>query len=159
MKAVTDHTSRPLLVCVVLALTAATACANSFTREEAAASFAEAHPEATAEQSDCVIDRLLDRYTIDELEAELSRDAIGGDFQEAQFRDMFACGIEGDVRTQIATQLVDDGVDEDKAPCVADALVGDMDDDDIDVLLSGEITDAFYEKFFAAMEQCGAVNQ
>jgi hypothetical protein len=41
---------------------------------------------------------------------------------------------------------------------VADALVVDLDDDDIDVLLSGEITDAFFEKFFAAMDGCGAID-
>ena len=41
---------------------------------------------------------------------------------------------------------------------MADVLVDDLDDDDIDVLLSGEITERFLARFVAAMEKCGAIN-
>ena len=105
-----------------------------------------------------MVDRLVDRYGLDGLEEQLGADEPDDSFVEAQFRDMFACGIEGDVRTQIVDQLRANGVDEADAPCVADALVGDLDDADIDVLLSGQITDEFFAKFFAAMDRCGAVD-
>ncbi len=145
---------------IFLALTAALAgCAQGFDRNGAVLGFAETHPDATTEQAECVVDRLLDRYALEDLEAKLASDPMEPGFEEAQFRDMFACGLEGDVRDQIATELESTGLKAEEAPCVADALVEDLDDADIDVLLSGEITDAFYEKFFVAMESCGAVNE
>ena len=124
----------------------------------AVASFAEANPSASTSQSECVVDRLIDRYGLDELRTELEADPPAPAFAEAQFRDMFSCGVEGDVRDQIVEQLQANDVAEADAQCVADALMVDLDDSDVDVLLSGEITDAFFAKFVTAMEDCGAIN-
>lgn len=137
----------------------ATGCGGGFSRQNAIDGFLAGHPEADAAQAACVVDRLTDRYGADELQTRLDAEEMSAEFEEAQFRDMFACGLEGDVSDQITEQLVNNGVSESDAPCVADALVADLDDADIDVLLSGQITDAFYQKFFAAMDSCGAVNQ
>lgn len=126
-------------------------------RDSLIAGFQESNPDAGTDQAGCVVDRLLERYGIEELEELLQTEPIADDFEEAQFRDMFACGIEGDVQAQIVDQLVANGVEAADAPCVAEGLMTDLDDDDIDVLLSGEITDEFYQKFFVAMESCDAI--
>lgn len=130
----------------------------AFDREAAVTSFSNTNAEATTVQSECVVDRLIDRYGLERLETELRSDPPKADFAESQFRDMFACGIEGDVRDQIVQQLQANEVAEADAPCVADVLMADLDDDDFDVLLSGDITDSFFAKFVSAMEDCGAIN-
>jgi len=145
-------------VVVLAAVTAGCGQDSSFDRDAASSSFAEANPVASSSQAECVVDRLIDRYGIERLEAELRADNLSADFAEDQFRDMFACGIEGDVRAQIEEQLKANDVPPEHAPCVADELVGDLDDEDFDVLLSGEITDDFFAKFISAMENCGAIN-
>ena len=111
----------------------------------------------TTVQAECVVDRLLADRDLPEIEAELTAEEVAPDFEEDQFRAMFVCGIEGDVGEQITEQLVANGVSPDDAPCVSGELIGEMTDADVDVLLSGEITDEFYGKFFDAMESCGAV--
>ncbi len=136
----------------------AAGCGQGFDRDAAIESFSEANPGATAGQAECVVDQLIDRYGIDQLGRELEATSPPPAFTENQFRAMFGCGIEGDVRDQIVQQLEANDVDPADAPCVADRLVADLSDDDIDVLLSGDITDEFLAKFVAAMEDCGAIN-
>ncbi|MDH5520235.1 MAG: hypothetical protein OEZ14_06860 [Acidimicrobiia bacterium] len=104
-----------------------------------------------------MVDRLLTDRDLAAIESELTADEITPQFEEDQFRAMFVCGIEGDVGDQIAEQLVANGVSPDDAPCVSGELIGQLTDADVDVLLSGEITDEFYAKFFDAMENCGAI--
>ncbi len=130
---------------------------ESISRQSLISGFQDSNPDASAEQAGCVVDDLMVRYSSDELESELTVEPVSAEFEEAQFRAMFTCGVEGDVQVQITDQLVANGVSEEDAPCVATELMADPSDDDIDVLLSGEITDAFYSKFFDAMESCGAV--
>ncbi len=143
---------------VILAGSVMAGCGDGFDRDDAVVGFSEANPGVTTAQSECVVDRLIDRYGLDGLEGELAAEPVSESFEETQFRDMFACGIEGDIRSQIIEQLQANGVSEDDAPCVAGILVEDLDDDDIDVLLSGEITERFLARFVAAMEECGAIN-
>lgn len=152
---------RALVAVVFASALLGAACGDgqpAFDRAAAVESFSVANPEASTTQSGCVVDRLIDRYGLERLETELRSDPQKADFAEAQFRDMFACGIEGDVRDQIVEQLQANEVDEEAAPCVADVLMADLEDDDFDVLLSGDITDAFFAKFVSAMEECGAIN-
>lgn len=160
-QAQTRPSGRRLLAVVFLACAALlSGCGQNpeFDRDAAVVSFAEANPSASTSQSECVVDRLIDRYGLEELQTELEADPLDPAFTEAQFRDMFTCGVEGDVRDQIVEQLQANDVAEADAPCVADALMVDLDDSDVDVLLSGEITDAFFAKFVTAMEDCGAIN-
>lgn len=150
----------PTAVLILAAVMALAGCGQgqAFDRDTASASFASANPDASQAQADCVVDRLIDRYGLERLETELSAETAEDSFSEDQYRDMFACGMEGDVREQIIEQLEANDVQAEDAPCVADELVGDLDDEDFDVLLSGEITDAFLAKFITAMESCGAIN-
>ncbi len=138
-----------------LALLAA-GCGEEFDRTAAVESFQRANPEISATQAECVVDRQIGRYGIDGLATELQADPESDEFIDQQFRDMFACGIDGDITEQLIDQLQSNGVAADDAPCVAGALTGDLDDADIDVLVSGEITDEFMAKFVSAMESCGA---
>ena len=146
------------LAAVVAVASIAAGCGQGYGRDDAVASFADANPSATEAQAGCVVDRLIDRYGLDQLEAELVADPIDPAFEETQFRDMFACGLEGDLEGEIARQLVDNGVEQADAPCVAGELVDDLEDSDIDVLLSGEITQDFMGKFVDAMRACGAID-
>jgi hypothetical protein len=144
-------------VLVLLALTTPTGCGQGFDRGAAVDSFRRANPEVSGEQAGCVVDRLVERYGLDGLVEELEADVPDAAFTEAQFQDMFACGVEGDVEAQIAEQLEASGVDPADAPCVAAAITADLGGDDIDVLLSGEITEEFMAKFVDAMDRCGAI--
>jgi len=134
------------------------ACGEDFTTERAVQSFQNANPDASLTESNCVVDLLVDEFGLERLETELEAEPPEAGFEEAQFRAMFRCGIEGDVEVQITEQLVASGVDDADAPCVSAELVEAMTDDDIDVLLSGEITEEFSTKFLEAMDACGALN-
>ena len=134
-------------------------CGSGFNRASAIESFRTANEEATPGQAECVVDALIDTYGVDQLESELGADPIDAGFEEAQFREMFRCGVAGDWRQQITDQLIENGVAPDDAPCVSDELFATMTDDDVDVLLSGEITDSFTDLFYTALESCDALNQ
>lgn len=149
-----QHLIGPLLLLAAVA----TACGQGYDRAQALESFRSTNPDVTADQAGCVVDQLIDRYGLDGLADQLEAGAGAGEaFIEAQYREMFACGVEGDVATVLAEQLEASGVSAEDAPCVADELTGGLTDDDIDVLLSGEITEDFAAKFAAAMESCGAL--
>ncbi len=105
-----------------------------------------------------MVDGLIERYGLEDLEAELSGDTVDADFEEDQFREMFVCGVDGDWRAEVTTQLIDNGVAAADAPCVTDDLFATMSDDDIGVLLTGEITESFADKFYDALESCDALN-
>ncbi|MDH3681105.1 MAG: hypothetical protein OEV40_14295 [Acidimicrobiia bacterium] len=147
-----------LLVAVAVGAAGGACSGQTFTREQAVESFQEANAEATVDQADCVVDALIERYGLDELGAQLAAEPLDADFEEAQFREMFVCDVAGDWRQQITDQLIENGVREADAPCVSDELFVTMDDDDIDVLLSGELTDSFADKFFAALLSCDALD-
>ncbi len=135
----------------------AAGCGQGISRESLVNDFTAANPDVTGAQAQCVVDRLLADRDLVTIEAELTAEQIAPGFEEDQFRAMFVCGIEGDVGDQITEQLVANGVAPDDAPCVSGELIDQLTDDDIDVLLSGEITDEFYAKFFTAMESCDAI--
>ncbi|MEM9135377.1 MAG: hypothetical protein AAF962_01165 [Actinomycetota bacterium] len=145
------------LVAAALALLVV-GCGEEFTTERAVDSFQNANPDASLTESTCVVDLLVDEFGLGRLESELAAEPPEAGFEEAQFRAMFRCGLEGDIEEQITDQLVATGVDDADAPCVSAELVGALTDDDIDVLLSGEITEEFSAKFLEAMDACGALN-
>jgi hypothetical protein len=147
-----------LLTMMVTVVSLVTGCGNGLSRQGAITSFQEANPDASPEQASCVVDELIDRYSLDQLEVELAADFPDAGFEESQFRAMFRCGVVGDVEHQVTEQLAASGVDDEHAPCVADALVGALTDEDIDVLLSGQITEAFSTKFYQAMDDCDALD-
>lgn len=141
----------PALAAVVLFV----GCGQGFSRNTAIDNFGEANPDASDEQSACVVDQLIERVGLERVEEGLTTDPVPADFEEVQFREMFRCGLEGDIEAQIVEQLQASGVAAGDAPCVAGELVGSLTDADIDVLLSGEITEEFSAKFLQAMDGCG----
>jgi len=145
------------MMALALFAVGAVGCGEGFDREAAVDSFMRANPEATNAQAGCVIDRQIDRYGLDGLATELEAEQASDDFIDIQFRDMFACGIDGDVEEQLVEQLLASGVEPGAVDCVAERIVDELGDDDIDVLVSGEITEDFMTTFIAAMEGCGAV--
>lgn len=149
----TANLRRLLVPAAVLGLAVA-GCGQDLDREAAVDSFQRANPEASGAQAECVVDRQIDRLGLDGLTRQLEAETPSDDFVDSQFRDLFACGVDGDVEEQLVEQLEANGVTAEQAPCVADRLVGGLDDGDIDVLVSGQITDAFMAKFVAAMDGC-----
>ncbi len=134
-------------------------CSGGPDRSAVIERFQQANPdvELTDDQAACAVDRLSDRYGLDGVADHLDAAEIDDGFIDDQFRDMFACGVTGDVETQLTELLVASGVETGEAPCVAEALALELDDDGIDVLLSGVITDDFADQFESAMAQCGAI--
>jgi hypothetical protein len=133
-------------------------CGGTYSRQSAIDTFSTANPEATPEQAGCVVDSLIDRYSLDRLEVELDADPPDAAFEEVQFREMARCGLAGDLHQLVLDQLVASGISEADAPCVADRLVGTMTDDDIDVLVSGQISEQFSAKFLQAIDDCDALS-
>jgi hypothetical protein len=142
------------VLCWGLALVA---CSASPERADFVDSFALTNPDASRTQSECVIDALIDRYTLGGLERELEARPMAAAFEVEQFRAEFGCGLTDGVRSQLEVQLADSGISPDGAACAADDLTSALDPEDLDVLLEGEITDAFYDKYFVALEACDAL--
>lgn len=128
------------------------------TDDDLVRAFMEANSEVSAVEASCVIDTLTEAIGTSELIATLWLDEIPREFEVSQFKAMFACGIDRDVRSALTEQLIDRGTTAQKAPCVADEIVNRMDVEELDVLISGENTDEFYAKYFNAMEGCGALS-
>ena len=120
-------------------------------------SFADAN-RVESQTAACAIDSLVSELGAKSVVDELQLAAPSPAFNERQFRALFACGETTAVREALEPQLVQQGTAPVDAPCVARELAETMDDDDLTVLLDGEITDGFYAKFFEAQEACGAVN-
>jgi hypothetical protein len=143
---------------VALATAPVVGCGESYSRDEALAAVTEANPDLTGEQAECVTDGLVERYGLGDLSGELSTDSPSQGFTEDQFREMFLCGVEGDVGQELADELEAAGVDADRAPCVSDQVVDTLSDEDIDALLAGDITAELAEKLAAALVSCGAAD-
>ncbi len=132
-------------------------CSSSLTRQEADEAFLRGHPDATEHQAGCVVDKLISTYGLDGLQIELEREVPVRSFEIDQFRASFGCGLTGDVEAELARQLEASGVKPVSARCAGKELTASLDDEGLDVLLSGEITDEFYEKYFVALEACNAL--
>ncbi len=104
-----------------------------------------------------MVDKLISIYGLEGLETELEREVALESFQTDQFRAAFGCGLTGEVEEELVRQLVATGIDPEGARCASQELTGSLDDADLDVLLSGEITDTFYQKYFVALEACDAL--
>lgn len=132
-------------------------CAAEFTRDAAIDSFVASNEDASRQEATCVVDRLTDEYGLDGLEGELAREKLDASFEEMQFRAEFSCGMRSSVETSLATQLEASGIEPDEAACAADELVDSLDETDLEVLLSGELNDDFYTKYFDSLERCDAL--
>ncbi|MEZ5340319.1 MAG: hypothetical protein R2706_02395 [Acidimicrobiales bacterium] len=134
---------------------ALTSCAVN--RDDLVTSFQSANPEATDEQASCVVDALINVHGIEGVEQQLALDPVDPAFEELQFRTMVHCGMTGQLEVALTQQVAGLDVAADNRACVVDALVADITDDDLDVLLSGQITDDYYAKFFDTLSSCDAL--
>lgn len=133
------------------------ACGQGTGRASAIDQFRQVNPDASDSQSACVVDGLLDRYESAEIVAELTTSRQGAGFEEDQFREMFRCGLEGDIQETLIEQLGVAGIEGEEASCIAADLADSLTDADIDGILSGLITEDFRIRFEGAMAGCGAV--
>lgn len=150
--------SRPKFWPLCVLAIAVVGCGSGFNEATAARQFQAANPDATDEQAECVTSILIDVYGLDGLETELERPTNTPGFQDAQARAMLQCGMVGDLVADLEVQLIDSGVPASAATCVAETMVENLQEDDLDVLLTGEITDDFYERYLAAVDDCGGLN-
>ena len=127
------------------------------TEEDLLESFKSTNVDATDEQAGCVVDQLINIYGVEGLEAELLAEPADREFDEQQFRTMIHCGMTDRLTNPLTAQLQRLEVPTESQPCVVAALTTDITDDDLDVLLSGEITDEYYAKFFDALLSCDAL--
>ncbi len=132
-------------------------CSEGFTRDGAVESFVAVNTEASTDEAGCVVDDLIEQYGLEGLELELQRESPTESFATTQFRAMFACGMTSGVESSLTEQLQARGLAPAQAACAAEALTGSLDQDDLDVLISGELTDAFFDKYFVALEACDAL--
>ena len=128
------------------------------TKSDLVQAFTDANPDASKAEAECVVDALTTELGTPQLIANLWAEPVPRDFELAQFRAMFDCGIDDEIRSALRTQLIEQGTPPNKAPCVANEIVDVMSSDELDVLITGESTDEFYAKYFNAMESCGAIN-
>ncbi len=142
---------------IVATIVLLSGCSSSLTRQEADAAFLRSHPDATEHQAGCVVDKLIAIYGLDGLRIELEREVPARSFEIDQFRGSFGCGLTDDVEAELARQLEATGIEAIAARCAAKELTTNLDEEGLDVLLSGEITDDFYEKYFVALEACNAL--
>lgn len=144
---------------LLLALSAllVVSCGHTFDRAEADEAFLRAHPDASPTEAGCVVDDLVGQFGFEGLETQLGLSKPDQAFQIAQIRAMFACGITADVETEVVRLLAESGLDNHAARCAGAALTASLDAEGLDVLLSGEITDIFYEQYFDALDGCDAL--
>ncbi len=111
----------------------------------------------TAEVAQCAVGSLQERFGFWELTDLLASDDLEDRFQRRQFEAIFSCGDRTSVVEQLRPQMIDQGVAEASATCVAEAVAAAMDVDDLAVLYTGDMSDRFYTLYFSALEACDAL--
>lgn len=107
--------------------------------------------------ADCAVARLQDQYGFWELTDLLVDEDDSLRFRRRQFEAIFACGERTAVIRQLQPQLIDQGVDPADAECVARSIASEMGVEDLDVLYTATMTDAFSLLYFEALESCGVL--
>jgi hypothetical protein len=150
---------RRLAAVVAAVALVAGACGDTLGRDELVASFRRDFPRATEEQAGCVVDRLLERFEVEEIEQELSAEGGSSEFGNATVVAMAACGYDltdsDQWRVGLVGALVGLGYDTDDAGCIADRLIPQLDADDVAGLVSGELPDGFRARLAEAADGCG----
>ncbi len=141
----------------LFALVALPGCSRALTEDDLVEAYQLSYPAASDETAGCVVGELVDAYEIVGVETELAAVSSSAAFAEAQYLAQFHCGQTDDVLRQVIAMLVERDLDPDQANCVATALVGDLDDQDLEVLMRGEMTDQFFDKYFTATYDCDAL--
>ncbi len=153
-----DARRRAFAVAGVVALAVALgACSQDLTEDDLVEAYQASRPSYSADVAECVVAHLVESFGVEGVEAELDTITSTDAFEVALYRAEFDCGETGDVEGRIVELLLDRDLDPEAAECVAADLVVDLDDSDFDVLLSGEITDQFFDKYYTAIYDCDAL--
>lgn len=139
----------------VVVIVALSGCSRGVTRADLVVSYQSSNPVADETQAGCVVDALIEEFGLEGLTEELA--APGASYPLARYRAEFFCGMTDDVEDQLRAQLAARGMAADAADCVAETLTKSLDHDDLDVLFRGEMTDAFFDRYFVAVSDCGAL--
>lgn len=123
---------------------------------ELVGAFARAN-DVTPSVAECAVGSLQARFGFWELTDLLASDELELRFQRRQFEAIFSCGDRTAVADQLGPQVIDQGVSEADASCVASAVADSMEVADLGVLYSGTMTDRFYSLYFEALETCDAL--
>jgi hypothetical protein len=142
------------IVCLVVTLGG---CSRSLDRGDLIDAYVRDNPGATAVEADCVIDRLLSDRSIAQIEQELGRATPSVGFARDRYRADFDCGRTDDVRHQLEQLIAARGTDPADADCIATELTRSLTDPDLDVLFDGQMTDAFFDKYYLAVSACDAL--
>ncbi len=132
-------------------------CTQELTEDDLVEAYQTSRPSFSADVAECVVGRLVETFGVDGVEGELDAITQTDAFEVALYRAEFDCGETGDVERRLVELLLDRDLESEAAECVAGDLVGDLDDSDFDVLLSGEITDQFFDKYYTALYDCDAL--
>ncbi len=132
-------------------------CTQELTEDDLVEAYQTSRPNFSADVAECVVGRLVETFGVDGVEGELDAITQTDAFEVALYRAEFDCGETGDVERRLVELLLDRDLEPEAAECVAGDLVGDLDDSDFDVLLSGEITDQFFDKYYTALYDCDAL--
>ncbi len=132
-------------------------CTQELTEDDLVEAYQTSRPNFSADVAECVVGRLVETFGVDGVEGELDAITQTDAFEVALYRAEFDCGETGDVERRLVELLLDRDLESEAAECVAGDLVGDLDDSDFDVLLSGEITDQFFDKYYTALYDCDAL--
>lgn len=133
------------------------ACSSERTAEDLVAAYQRGHPDVDDAVARCIVDSLTLVYSIGQIDAELARPAVSDDFAWAQYRSEAVCGSTANLEAQLTGLLVETGLDRSQAECAAAALAANIQDSDLLVLRTGEMTDAFYARYFDALQTCEAL--
>ncbi len=132
-------------------------CTQELTEDDLVEAYQTSRPNFSADVAECVVGRLVETFGVDGVEGELDAITQTDAFEVALYRAEFDCGETGDVERRLVELLLDRDLEPEAAECVAGDLAGDLDDSDFDVLLSGEITDQFFDKYYTALYDCDAL--
>ncbi len=110
-----------------------------------------------SEVATCAVRALQERIGLWELTEQVAAGEDGIRFQRRQFEAIFECGDRTAVAEQLRPQLVDQGVREGDADCVATEVAETMSTSDLTVLYTGEMNDDFFRLYFMALEACDAL--
>ena len=132
-------------------------CSSELTTADLATAYRRSHPEVDDVVARCVVDELTLTYSVDQIEAELARPMVSADFAWEQYRSEAVCGSTDGLVTQLTGLLTETGLDADAAECTASKLAERVQDSDLAVLRSGQMTEAFYARYFDALHACEAL--
>lgn len=144
----------------MVALLVALGCGQELDRAALLESFERDLPDATPAQAGCVVDDLVERFGLDEIEQELEAERASRQFANAAVVAMAECGYDLSRFEPWTATLVQNldrlGYQPDDARCLADEVSPGLSGEQVQQLLDGEVPAGFRRRMAAALEACGS---